>query len=153
MAAPLNTPRLRLWPSGRARASFYFCLSSVYASVANSAVIPRNRVNFRPLPWEKNSSCVLGASFYAHAAIFGLVSKQEVLTSYYSMSRNRYCELNYQLKATQTAIVFEYGHALPTPVWAIQLSTNKDNNSRAPVVAAADYTNTCLLFLALRVVT
>ena len=45
--------------------------------------------------------------------------------------------------------------ALPTPVWAIQLSTNTGNTHySAPGVAAADYVNTSyLLFLALRVVT
>ena len=52
-------------------------------SVANSVVFPRNWACFRPVPRDKTSSCELRffwASFYAHAAIFGLVSKVMVST-------------------------------------------------------------------------
>ena len=53
-------------------------------SVANSAVFPRNLACYRLVPRDKITMqlrvAVFWASFYAHAAIFGLVSKVMVFT-------------------------------------------------------------------------
>ena len=74
------------------------------------------------------SAVAFWASFYAHAAIFGIVSKVMVSIIYvmcYTKSRHILCLIIYNVN---------YIHSI--------LPNKGNNHSRAPVVAAADYVNT-----------
>ena len=105
---------------------------SAEVSVANSAVFPRNWASFRPVPRGGGGNqqlrvAICWDSFYAHAAIFGLVSKVVCFTS---CVHNKYCELPIEsllmFLNTDTCIAHSsLGHA-----------------STCPGVAAVDYVNT-----------